>query len=109
MTNVDHAHPLEINLVVGGDHGQRSLHPQGGWHHGVRRVCSHSGLAYRIVGARPGDVDHVEIPKEPRHSIGQLPQLGHLSLHSLGQRLRGLGCGLQILLEAWKEDGSIKP
>jgi hypothetical protein len=51
-------------------------------------------------GSTLGDVHHVEVLEELHHHIGQLSQLSHLLLHGLGQSLRGLGSGRQILLGA---------
>jgi hypothetical protein len=79
--------PLEIDLVVGSDHRQGSLHPEVD---GPAELTSNEvaqGLHPTLHGSTPRHAHHIEASKEVRHHLGHLPQLGPLLLHGPGRAL----------------------
>jgi hypothetical protein len=64
--NVAFAHPFEIDLVVGGDYGQRPLLPHGGRPRGVCSARSHSGLVCGSARTHPRECPRLR-------SFGQSP------------------------------------
>ena len=93
------ANPLEINLVVGGDHGQGLLHPEVDGSAELTPYIATQGLHTRPRGSARRHAHHVEVPEEVHHCLEQLPRLSPLLFHGLPQGQRGLGHSLQILLE----------
>jgi hypothetical protein len=88
--DVAFAHPLEIDLIVGGDYGQRPLHPEVD---NLIEFTSHMATQSSHVAPcslTQGDVHGAEISVKLRHSVKQLLKLDHLLVHGLGQRLRGM-------------------
>jgi hypothetical protein len=94
-------HSLEVDLVVGSDYGQGSLHPEVDGPVELTLYKVALGLHARPYGSTPRHAHHVEVTEEVRHRLGHLPQLGPLLLH-------GPGRALQILLKTWKVDEGVK-
>jgi hypothetical protein len=100
--NIAFAHPLGIDLVVGGDYGKFPLHPEVNSLTEFALHVATQGLHAASRGLTQGDVLGPEALAEVYHCVRKVLQLGDLLVHGLGERAGGLNGGVPVPLELWR-------